>query len=388
MLLPYEELLAHNPKLGQYFDRNTYEFLGNTSGKTKSRLQGMWTDHLRANKALLKKHGFVNDGCKGCGSNKATIAIGAGPSLNRHTEKLKELNYWNAGFDFKNQPFVFICSNHQFKPYLKEGIIPHFVLLVDASESTAVYDQLCKNIPKRGHSTILICSINANPKIVKAWDKRGGAIQFYAPIGDWVLDELPGIKDKQIMQGGNVMNSAWVISLGCLGSKIFMAVGNDLSYTISKDVKKRRAGYYADGDYSTNLASKRDEAARQFQWVGFKIENNIFTNKPQIKLEKRATVQSLYGYKNWLEINMGIQDKISSSFHYYNCSEEGILGVIAKDKNKKNLEDKNNWMLLDELFPNRYHTKTLEEATTNYLAMRELWRERAVINSGARRVIV
>jgi hypothetical protein len=383
MNLTYKELLAHNPKLSQLVDRETYEFIGNSSSKTKSALKDMWTAHIRANKSLIKKHGFVNDGCNGCGSNKATIAIGAGPSLNRHTKKLYELNQMNANFEFKDQPFVFICSNHQFKPYLDEGIIPHFVLLVDGGESGAIFKQLCKNIPDRGKNTILICSVNANPKITKAWDKRGGKIQFYAPLGDWILEELPGIKDKQIMQGGNVMNSAWVISLGCMGSRIFMAVGNDLSYKISEDIEERRATYYADGDYSTNLASKRDEASRQFQWVGFDIVTNIFTDKPQIKLEKRATVHSLYGYKNWLEINIGIQDKMSGSFHYYNCSEEGILGVIAKDKTKDNLEDKSNWMLLDDVFPNRYHTKTLEEATTDYLAMRELWREKAGISNGA-----
>jgi len=383
MLLPYEELIDHSPKMGQIVDRQTYEFLGKTSSNTRDFLMKTWVSHVRANLPFVEKHGFVNDGCRGCGSNKATIAIGAGPSLNRHTQKLKELNYYNAGFEFKKQPFVFLCSNHQFKSHLKEGIIPHFVLLVDASDSEAIYDQLCKDIPKRGRHSILICSINANPKIVRAWDKRGGAIQFYAPLGDWVTEEIPGIENKQIMQGGNVMNSAWVIALGCFGSRIFIAVGNDLSYTISKDVEKRRADYYADGDYSSNLSSERDEAARQFKWVGFDMDTNIFTGKPQIRFTQKATVHSLFGYKNWLEINIGIQDKMTGSFHYYNCSEEGILGVIAKDKDKTNLEDKNNWMLLDEVFPNRYHTKTLEEATTNYLAMRDLWRKRLETSAGA-----
>ena len=178
----YEDLLKHNPKIGTILDAETYQFLDNSNKKTQDVLLDMWKEHLRANLDLLEKHGFVNDGLKGFGYNKATIAIGAGPSLHRHTERLKNLCHWNSQFPTKIQPFIFICSNHQFKPYLEDGIIPHFVMLVDASESDAIYDQLCKNIPRRGHNTVLICSLYANPKLTHEWDRRGGIIQFYAPM--------------------------------------------------------------------------------------------------------------------------------------------------------------------------------------------------------------
>jgi len=255
------------------------------------------------------------------------------------------------------------------------------------SESDAIYGQLCKNIPKRGHNTVLICSLYANPKLTHEWDRRGGVIQFYAPMGDWIPEEIPGVEEKQIMQGGNVMNISWTMSFGCMGSKIFMAVGNDLSYPTSDDVEVRRKGYYADGDYSSNLASQRDEASRQFKWMGFSMRDDPFTGKPRIDFKPRSTVQSLYGYKNWLEINVGIQEIHSKSFHYYNCSEEGILGVAAKDKAKEKLEDKDNWILLDEVYPKHYHTTTLEDATTQFLTMRELWRQKMATQTGAGNVI-
>ena len=382
-MLSYKELIKHNPKIGSVVDADTYEFLGNSTSKTKDALLDLWKGHFKKNLKLLDKHGLINDGLAGFGRNKATIAIGAGPSLARHTQRLKDLCYWNAQFETKDQPFIFICSNHQFKPYLEEGIIPHAVILVDASESDAVYNQLCKNIPKRGHNTILFCSLYANPKITHEWDKRGGHIQFYAPMDEWIAEKLPDIKDKQVMQGGNVMNSAWAIGYGVLGSRIFMAVGNDLSYPMSKDVEERRRTYYADGDYSTNLASQRDEAARQFKWMGFSMRNDPFTGKPRIDFKPRSTVQSLYGYKNWLEVNIGIQESYGKSFHYYNCSEEGILGVVAKDKAKKKLKDKDNWILLDEVFPKHYHTTTLEDATSHFITMRELWRQKRTDVLGA-----
>lgn len=383
MKTSYKDLLKHNPKLGEVLDVDTYRFLDNSNAKTHSALLGMWKDHLKENVGLLEKHGFINDGCKGFGANKATIAIGAGPSLKRHTKRLKDLCHWNAGFKTTVQPFIFMSSNHQFKPYLEEGIIPHFVTLVDASESDAVYRQLCKNIPKRGLNTVLACTLYTNPKIVRDWDARGGIIQFYAPMGDWIAEEISDIGDKQVMQGGNVMNMAWILSFGCMGSRIFMAVGNDLSYPTVDNVESRRLGYYADGDYSTNLASKRDEAARQFKWMGFEMRNDPFSGEPRIDMKPRPTVQSLYGYKNWVEINIGIQEIHSKSFHYYNCSEEGILGVVAKDKSKDSLEDKDNWVLLDEIFPKHYHTTTLEDATSQFITMREIWRQKTINGSGA-----
>lgn len=381
----YDDLLSYNPNIGKVLDRNTYDFLGSANKKTQTALMDMWKDHLSKNLSLLEKHGFINDGCKGFGNNKATIAIGAGPSLKRHTVLLRKLNHWNAQFDFKMQPFLFVCSNHQFKPYLDEGIIPHFVLLVDASESESVYRQLT-NIPKRGNNVVLACSLYANPKITHAWDKRGGTIQFYAPLGDWIPEEIPGVEEKQVMQGGNVMNLAWTMSYGCLNSRVFMAVGNDLSYPISKSLEERRKGYYADGDYSSNLASRRDEAARQFKWMGFEMRTDPFTGKQRIDLKPRATVQSLYSYKNWLEVNIGIQEAHKRSFHYYNCSEEGVLGVIAKDKS--NMEDKDNWILMDEVYPKHYHTVSFEDATAHFITMREIWRQKRVIPIGAENAIL
>uniref|UniRef100_A0A6M3J096 6-hydroxymethylpterin diphosphokinase MptE-like domain-containing protein n=1 Tax=viral metagenome TaxID=1070528 RepID=A0A6M3J096_9ZZZZ len=382
----YEDLIKCNPKIGELADANLYEFLSNCNTKTEDALLETWRRHLKENLGLLEKHGLVNDGCKGFGHNKATIAIGAGPSLHRHTKKIMELCQWNARFEIKHQPFIFMCSNHQFKPYLDEGIIPHFVILVDASESDAVYEQLCEKIPLRGHNTVLCCSLYANPKITKKWDKRGGLIQFFAPMGEKIIEEIPEAKGKQIMQGGNVMNASWVIGYGVMGSRIFMALGNDLSYPTSDDVEERRKGYYADGNYSTNLASNRDEAARQFMWMGFEMRNDPFTGKPRIDMKPRSTVQSLYGYKNWLEINIGIQESYAKSFHYYNCSEEGILGVVAKDRTKESLEDKENWILLDEVYPKHYHTTTFEDATSQFITMREIWRQSQIQGLGVNRV--
>lgn len=384
----YKEIIEQNPKIAEFLDADTYEYMSGANKKTQGALSPLWEKNFKDNLDLLEKHGLVNDGCRGIGNNKAVIMIGAGPSLKRHTERLKNLCHWNAQFEVKDQPFLFMCSNHQFKPYAKEGIVPHFVVLVDASESEAVYKQLCVDIPLRARRCVLVCSLYANPKITHRWDKNGGLIQFYSPLGDGITDKVESLKGKEIIQGGNVMNTAWVIAYSLMVSRVFIAVGNDLSYGITDDDDDRRKGYYADGDYSSNLASGRDEAKKQFKWMGFEFRDNPFEKGSIIDFKPRSTVHSLYSYKNWLEINIGLQGSHHKSFHYYNCSEEGILGVVAKDKSKTSLEDKDNWILLDEVFPEHYHTTSLQDATSHFIMMRKLWETRMGIRTSAESAIV
>jgi len=384
----YEELLEHNPLIGRFLSRERYDFAVASNERTTKSLGKQWDRNLRKNlRKLYRKHGMLMDNCGGFGANKAVVGIGAGPSFNRNKEVLKRLCMYNARFPFSRQPFIFIASNHQFRPCLEMGIIPHFVLLVDASDSGPIIDQLC-NIPKRGEHVPLICSLHSSPKLLKKWDRQGKIIQFYMPIGPenrGVFKEITGKtypKEHQIMQGGNVLNVAWRCSIA-LGSNVFMCVGNDLSYEISDDEESRRASYYADGDYSTNLASKRDEAGRQFRWMGFDIADNLITNRPQLNFKEMATVQSLYSYKTWMETQAAIQAKAPVSWHYYNCSESGILGVVAKSEAKEDLDSlsvKDNWELMDELLPNHWHTQKLEDAAMRFLAAREACQTPTAIN--------
>jgi len=377
----YDALIEHNPKIAQVINEKIYDFSGKVNDKTVDVLGDLWHRHFKKNLSLFyKKHGLVNDGCHGFGHNKAVIGIGAGPSFSRNKEYLKRICHYNSKFPFNQQPFLFIVSNHQFKPCVNEGIVPHFVALADASESDAIKSQLCDDVPERAHHTILLCSLNANPHLLKEWDKQGKLIQFYVPPGEWnkkTFKEKTGFdaEKKQLMQGGNVMNVSWVASWAALGSRIFITVGNDLGYEPEKDEEKRRQNYYADGDYSTNLASNRDEAKKQFAWMGYSIDPTVIVDEKMLTFKPYSTVSSLFNYKAWIETMIGIQDASGQSFHYYNCSEAGILGVLAKSYEVDDMTDMDNWILMDEIFPNHWHTTTFEAAVTRYLSTRELWLE-------------
>ena len=249
---------------------------------------------------------------------------------------------------------------------------------MDAGDSDSIYQQLCVDIPEEAQPVILFCAMHVNPKIVRDWTKQGRHVQFYIPDNEEsqkLVKEVIGkdLKSRSIVQGGNVSNVAYIASLVAFDSRVFIALGNDLSYDLADDVDKRRANYYADGDYSSNLASGRDEAKGVKNWCGFEMRANPFEEgKTIIDFPIKGTTDSLFTYKQWLETHIAIQDVSPASFHYYNCSESGILGVIPKSYKKIDLDNVKNWQLLDDILPNRYHTRMFSDVVSDIIIMKEI----------------
>ena len=69
-------------------------------------------------------------------------------------------------------------------------------------------------------------------------------------------------------------------------------------------------------------------------------------------------------------------------FHYYNCTEGGILGVMSKSFEQEEMKKNENWYMLDEVCP-RWHTTTLEHAASQYLQAKERirWQEQRGVPS-------
>ena len=375
----YEDLVKHNPKIAEILDPKVLKFVQKSNEHTIAKLSETWERNTRRNlKKYFKRYGLLVDNCRGFGLDKATIMIGAGPSLKNNWEVLKKINGWNFQFEFPQQTFLFMVSNHQFKPCLEAGITPHFVVLVDASDSESIYNQLCVDIPEEAKPVILFCAIHVNPKIVRDWTMQGREVQFYVPGDEENLKLVKDITGKDLskrsmVQGGNVSNVAFVASLVAFDSRIFISLGNDLSYDLSDDITKRRANYYADGDYSSNIASGRDEAKGMKNWCGFNMRPNPFEEgKVIIDFPIKGTTDSLFTYKQWIETFIAIQDVSEASFHYYNCSESGILGMIPKSYKKVALDNVKNWVLLDEILPKRYHTRMFSDVISDIIIFKEI----------------
>lgn len=376
--IPYEEMLAKHPEFAGVISKKNWEHIGHSDKATVGWLAKTWEENARKNLKLWKKHGPLRRDCFGLGRNKAVVVIGAGASLKKNIHVLKRIVEEDGCKDWKERDFVFVASNHMYKPLLNDGIIPDFVILADGSD--VVSDQLLNNVPSNGQNTILLAGVHCSPRVLKKWSKQGRAIRFYISASgemDKTISEHYGIDPKPFMalQGGNVLNSAWSMGMLVLRSTVFMALGNDLSFPVSEDVEYRRQNYYADGDYSANIANKRDEAKSEKMWMGFELERTmILTNevskKYHIKMKRVGTTSSLWVYKTWLEANCIGSAFKNIPYHYYNCTEGGIAGVMCKDDSDEGIENQDNWFMLDDVCP-RYHTRMFEDAINEFRRAKE-----------------
>ena len=362
--------------------KENYDFITQINKQTTGYLAETWVKNLQDNIHLWKKCGSIKD-CLGIGKNKATIGVGAGPSFNKNKELFARVVNVDGVNDWEYRDFITIASNHQFKPLLKMGVIPDFVLLVDAG-TKGVYEQLCEDIPSEAGPVTLITGLQCSPRIVNAWLDQGRPIKFFLSPSPDLMEEFNKITGKnprlhKLELGGNVLNGAWMISLAVFQSTVFMGLGNDLSYPLIGDLDERRKAYYSDGDYTTNAqesGSGRDEAKVGKIWGGFTLKRKSLVipgqnDRYDITIDTVGTSHTLWVYKTWLESTVMGQSKTPVSFHYFNCTEGGILGVLAKDQNTKAMNLADNWFMLDSVCP-KYHTAMFEDAVTIFLKAKEM----------------
>lgn len=365
----YNQLLAENSAVSNILTAEMAEAVFACNDHTVKSLSPVWSKNMRKNITLFHKHGTFVDQFGGFGLGKAVICVGAGPSFNRNKEILKIVNDINVRLPLHMQPFIIVASNKQLKPLLDLGIYPHFTLLIDAGD--ALLPQF--KIPAWAQKDcFLISGLHCSNKILKQWDRQGGRICFYLIGQD---DEKQYFKKETgknpethiIQQGGNVLNTMWILSQRVLGASTFIMCGNDLSYPLSADENKRQQTFYADGDYRLNILNRRDEAKEQFAWMGFDLyQSAIAQNQLMYDLSIVGTSKQLWVYKTWLEVQAAIWAE-KKSFFIFNASEAGICGVLARSYEKAALKEKSNWFLIDEILPKRWLTTSLEKACKKVL---------------------
>ncbi len=383
----YDELIKRLPHMAKNVTPEEMWQMRRNNEILREKYEKLWKKNLRGNcQHLFKQHGPISKDCIGLGRGKACIFIGAGASFNKNKDLLQELYALNMQVPFEQQPFIFMSCNHQLKPLLKMNIIPHFVMLLDGTN--IVYDQLCKDIPKHARGVTLLCPLRVHRTVAHEWSRQGRSIRWYISDNEWMIEEFkkvmgfdPNKLGIVVGHGGNVINQMLLMSMHYLKSTVFMVVGNDLSFKHFEDIKDRRKRYYADGDYSTNIGTGRDEAKRELPWMGFKYnESFLVPGEHTLSLEPMSTTHQLMLYKRWLENQVKIQSELSKvPFQYFNCTEGGILGVMSRktlpelDRSDltEAIKDKDNWYLLDEEYPKRYITSTLERACQHYLDARQ-----------------
>jgi hypothetical protein len=372
----HEELKQKSSLAAELISPEIWDGIHRVNKKSNTALSKLWQKNIKDN---LKADCFDNQmrafELNGLGINKAVIAVGAGPSLKKNIDVLKELSdICIASPTIDSQPFIIIASNHMYKPLLEKNIYPHFVMLVDGGD--AVYDQLCKDVPKKD-KTILLAPLQIHPKIYEGWTKQGRSIVWFNSMDDEALriysefnDDDP--KKIQLEFGGNVLNCIWALAIRYLKSKIYICVGNDLCFPRIESVEDRRKSFYATGDYEINIKNKRDEARSNFAWMGFELKKSAIVDSTYVDIKPVNMSHSHFTYKIWAESQIMLNADAPVSWQYFNCSEGGALGVMSKSMVKEEMAKNDNWYLLDEKMPLRYRTRRLEDAAWQFLKAKQM----------------
>jgi len=373
----YERLVDMHPKISAVLPPNILEYMKGADKKTFDHLHDDWKHNVTTNaKKHIPKHGWLNEGMVDFGKGKAVIAIGSGPNLKQNQDQLRLVSLIDGSKKTEDQDFILMASNHQIKPCLEAGIIPHFAMVADGSENlVSQFD-----VGDDGKHTILMAAVTTHPKVIEKWP---GPVRFVSQQNSIVRGFLKDAgldmpKDSCVTEGGNILNMSFAVSIGLFRAPVWMCVGNDLSFTMEGTTKERRTTYYADGDYSTNIKSKRDEARNEFAWAGLEFQDNTFvTPRDYVNLNIVYTSPQLFIYKSWLESNSLILWDAKFKFKIYNCSEGGILGVNIRE-GVTDYEDKfkgNNWVLMDELTNNKWRTRRFSDAVDEFHRAKEMLKE-------------
>ena len=390
----HENLIDEFPNLGVTMPKQVFDAIRLADETTNDYLGDLWKSNVKENMSkFFPSCGWLNDGYAELGKYKAVITVGSGPSLKKNKDYLKTLSLTDGTREFEDQDFIVMTPNHQLKSCFKAGIIPHFGMLGDGSPDLA--DQM--DVGDTGKYTTLIASIVASPDVIAKWK---GPVKFICPKSPAVIEIVEEHLGKKLPEGwcvtggGNIMNLSFSIGVGLFRSSVWMCVGNDLSYPVASNLKDRRKGYYEDGDYSTNIKSKRDEARNEIVWAGFKLRDNVIWSPRNTTLwegEWRYTANQLFLYKSWLETNAMMLWDRGEQFHIYNCSEAGILGMMLKEEMippEKYDEkfDPDSWFLLDEISKGRWRTRSLFHACEEFhdakikLFGRDKWSSNPIIS--------
>jgi hypothetical protein len=211
-------------------------------------------------------------------TDKVVIFCGMSPSIRK---------YWKHLVGLEDR-FVIVATNSSAKYLLDRGVKLDYVIAIDGKPGAWTMD-----LGKKSESITGIFSAFVEPTALRQWQGKIAIVPYGVKKRD-LKAKVERRWGKSLPSGGNALNSAVAIFFQCTNAKIFLFMGNELSF------KKK---YYAD------RPNPNDD-------VGYVYTKDIFGNKVK-------TLIPLFEYKIWLE-NMAAQ--LWPEYHFCNCSE-GILGV-------------------------------------------------------------
>lgn len=212
---------------------------------------------------------------------KAVIFVGRGRSLEKAIDMFKE----------RDDRFTVVCTNSSLRYLLEHDVVPDFMICIDGEKGQWTFDGL----PETASRVTALFAAGAYHDEVVKWPGKIMVIPYGVKKGA-IQKEIRRRWGKSIPAGGNALNGSVAVFIEDTNAKIYIFVGNDLSF-------KEGHSFYFDqpGD--------RDEKA-------YFVMHDIYG-------EECYTDMPMYQYKIWLEqaCNQNFPECVFIN------SSEGILGV-------------------------------------------------------------
>jgi len=225
-------------------------------------------------------------------SNLSAVVVGAGPSLDKHIQLLKEAK----------DDLIIICLDAAYPVLAKNGIQPHCIVCIDHSDRQWFNFQ---NTDLMG--SFIILSSTVHPLTFDEVRRNRGRVLWFniADGGSAVckaISKMSGGKGA-IYPGSLTSSGAMQIAIW-MGINKIAFIGHDLCYL---DIDK---GYSEDVN----------EDKKQFQKMT-KIDKDLIPF-PDINGEKVMTHESFVTFYGWFN---EVSNKMWPNVQFFNCSGQGIL---------------------------------------------------------------
>lgn len=278
----------------------------------------IWTRNICENYYLLKHAEsikFLKDICK----DTAAVIVGAGPSLDKNINELKNINA------------LIIAADRAYKPLLAKGIEPDLVVSVDCHDDLIL--NYINNVNSKKH--ILVLNSAADYKIARQWAGKiyyfnmgHAGIQFCDRVLPFLFPNFMAVANV-----GCVINTALIIA-NWIGCKSLILAGCDFSYPN----KKMTCDTY---DFIDDkfIKIETDEKVRFAKRSGKIQKNGIYTYPPFIDYERTMKVLA-EGQK--LEIVNATEGGIIDSFPTMilkEAKEKYCQNDVSVFKSKLKMED-------------------------------------------------
>ncbi len=269
------------------------DFVEHMSQRSGDAYGELWIRNARENKGFLKDFGWITEE-QDSHEGKTAVICGASPSIEKQYDALRGIS--------ADKDFVFTGLTSGIKRLIENGIRPKYCMMVDGQvQQERFWEGLDLN---QTRDTTLVASICAPPELLKKWR---GPVKFIAVMSGYKDSEKKFRRWFDPVNGCGLFfhalfsqyNTAAAISYLVFGMRVFIFVGNELSFP------SEEAPYYA---------GRKDP-------------------KDSWKRGKHPDIHGQVVYTNYMffSLKVCLEDYLGKlPGWYFNCTESGIFGVSAR----------------------------------------------------------